>query len=88
MGEWEGPDLILQPPDLSQWISKGFWSINKGNPAGIVLILVNLLRSHYRILFIKLPDLGLQLPKVSLQNQYVSLRILFIIHPDQPMEHL
>ena len=44
--------------------------------------------SHYRNLFIKLPDLGLQLPKVSLQNQYVSSRILFIIHPHQPTEHV
>ena len=57
-------------------------------PAGIALILVHPLCSHHRVLFIKLPDLVLQLQKVKLQNQYVSLRILFIIHPDQPMEHL
>ena len=52
-----------------------------GEKDGGRLILENLLRSHHKILFIKPPDLSLQLPKVSLQNKYGSLGILFIKLP-------
>ena len=59
-----------------------------GEKDGGRLILENLPRSHHRILFVKPPDLSLQLPKVSLQNQYGFLRILFIKVPDPLQDSL
>ena len=59
-----------------------------GEKDGGRLILENLLRSHHRILFIKPPDLSLQLPKVSLQKQYGFLGILFIKLPDPLQDSL
>ena len=53
-----------------------------GEKDGGRLILENLPRSHHRILFVKPPDLSLQLPKISLPDQCVSLSILFIKLPD------
>ena len=59
-----------------------------GEKDGGRLILENLPRSHHRILFVKPPDLSLQLPKVSLQNQYGFLGILFIKVPDPLQDSL
>ena len=59
-----------------------------GEKDGGRLILENLPRSHHRILFVRPLDLSLQLPKVSLQNQYRFLWILFITKPDPLQDSL